>query len=261
LKNGDRVMATGRDLLKRRELLSDLRKQYPQTLSEYSLDVTVAAEREQLVRNLGALDILVNNAGYGLTGALEDLSEDQIRHQMEVNFFGTVLLTQACLPRLRESKGRIFNLSSVLGFMGLPLTSLYCASKFAIEGFSESLSLELDQHGVQVCLIQPGAFRTNFAKGLLWGARSLESRSPYRAQSEKYEQLQKRVMSESQTSDPQEVATTIVQLSLKKKMPLRVRCGKDAQASHLAKSLIPAGLFQIASQRVFRKAFSKDPQK
>ena len=118
-------------------------------------------------RGLVKLDALVNNAGYGLFGVFEELSEDLIRKQMEVNFFGCVLLTQALLPSIRATRGVILNLSSMLGFFAPPMSSLYCASKFAIEGWSESLHFELAPHGVRVVLIEPGSFNTQFGSNLM----------------------------------------------------------------------------------------------
>jgi NAD(P)-dependent dehydrogenase (short-subunit alcohol dehydrogenase family) len=200
----------------------------------------------------------VNNAGYGLSGALEDLSEEQVRMQMEVNFFGTVFLTQECLPLLRKSKGRIFNLSSAFGFVGFPLTSLYCASKFAIEGFSESLSHELSPLGVKVCVVEPGAYRTNFGTKMLWGAQSEDSKSPYFVQTTNYQRLQQKLTNRPNPPNPLEVAEKIVQLSNQKNVPLRVRCGKDSHATHIFKRLTPSQTFYNLSSRLYNKMFLKE---
>lgn len=117
------------------------------------------------VAKLGGIDILVNNAGYGLAGTLEELEEDEIDHAIETNLSGTIYVTKAALPALRESRGRIVNFSSMAGLVGLPGMSPYCAAKHAVEGFSESLSAELAPFGIKVTLIEPGGFRTNFFKG------------------------------------------------------------------------------------------------
>lgn len=133
------------------------------------LDVTdrkrIAPAVSEAIARLGGLDILVNNAGYGLAGALEELAEDEIDHVLETNLGGTIYTTRAALPALRESHGHIVNLSSVAGLIGLPGLSTYCAAKHAVEGLSESLSHELRPFGVRVMLVEPGAFRTNFASG------------------------------------------------------------------------------------------------
>src|SRR5262245_25417622 len=191
LRDGWQVIATMRGAEKRQALFSKELQQYGDQLAILLLDVTNAEER-RAVRDFikerfgGRLDCLVNNAGYGLFGAVEDLSEAQIRQQMEVNFFGLVLLTQILLPQLRQSRGRVINISSVLGFMAMPMSVMYCASKFAVEGFSEGLAYELEPHGVQVALVEPGAFRTNFAEKLTWGDKSSDTNSPYQKQTAAY---------------------------------------------------------------------------
>jgi NAD(P)-dependent dehydrogenase (short-subunit alcohol dehydrogenase family) len=133
------------------------------------LDVTdrkrIPAAVAEGVAKLGGIDILVNNAGYGLAGALEELEEDEIDHEIETNLGGTIYVTKAALPALRESRGRILNLSSMAGLVGLPGMSVYCAAKHGVEGLSESLSVELAPFGIKVTLIEPGGFSTNFLKG------------------------------------------------------------------------------------------------
>ncbi len=257
LANGDRVIATGRNITER-SIFSEEKALYGKNLIEMNLDVTDAKQRSHVIAQIESIDILVNNAGYGLSGALEDLSEEQIRMQMEVNFFGTVLLTQECLPLLRKSQGKIFNLSSAFGFVGFPLNSLYCASKFAIEGFSESLSHELASLGVKVCLVEPGAYRTNFGTKMLWGAQSENRQSPYFVQTKNFQRLQQKLMSRPNPPNPQEVADKILQMSLQKTMPLRVRCGKDAQATHFFKRVTPSQTFYNLSSRMYKKMFLKE---
>jgi NAD(P)-dependent dehydrogenase (short-subunit alcohol dehydrogenase family) len=258
LQNGDQVIATGRKLTSRSEILTDARNKFGKRLLELDLDVADSAQRAQVIAKLTSLDILINNAGYGLSGALEDLSENQIREQMEVNFFGTVFMTQGCLPLLRKSHGKIFNFSSAFGFVGFPLTSLYCASKFAIEGFSESLSHELAPHHVQVCLIEPGAYRTSFGSKMLWGERSLDPQSPYFLQTSNYQRLQDQLKTRENPPNPQDVADKIFHLANGKSLPMRVRCGKDAQATHFMKLFTPAQTFHQMSGRLYKKMFSKE---
>lgn len=179
LTNGDFVIASGRQLNSRPEIFENERVKYSRRFLEIEMDVTLADQVQQaaslIKQKLGHIDILINNAGFGLFGALEDIQDPEIRYQMEVNFFGTVSVTRAFLPMLRIARGKIFNFSSVFGFMGFPLTSLYCASKFAVEGLTESLRGELAPHGVQVCLIEPGGYRTNFGKNLSWSQADPDS--------------------------------------------------------------------------------------
>lgn len=260
LKNGDYVIATGRNLHSRQEVFSSERKSFSGKLIEVTMDVTDKGEVEKAVKEIetkcGSVDILVNNAGYGLFGALEDLKEEEIRYQMEVNFFGTVNVTKAFLPLLRKSKGKIFNFSSVFGFMGFPLTSLYCASKYAVEGLTESLRGELAPHGVQVCLIEPGGYRTNFGNSLAWSAPA--SNSVYTKQFNNYQKLRDKLASRPNPQSPTEVSDGILKLSMKSKLPMRKVYGKDGRASHFMKSLLPSTLFFCLMDSFFKKVFMKE---
>lgn len=131
------------------------------------LDVTdrkrIRPAVEEAVGRLGGLDILVNNAGYGLSGALEELQEDEIDHVIDTNLNGVIHTIRAALPALRDGGGHIVNMSSLAGMVGLPGLSTYCAAKFAVEGLSEALQRELEPFGIAVTAVAPGAFRTDFA--------------------------------------------------------------------------------------------------
>src|SRR3954471_419193 len=152
------------------------------------LDVTdaghVAAAGEEAARR--GLDALVNNAGIAVTGPLEYLPLDELRRQLEVNAVAQLAVTQACLPALRASRGRIVNMSSISGRMALPLYGPYAASKYALEALSDSLRLELRGTGVDVVLIEPGAIRTPIwergirAADALWDALPPVARERYR---------------------------------------------------------------------------------
>lgn len=256
LKNGDLVIATGRNLSERKDVFNIERQSFPGKLLEFSMDVTnmdqIEVVASQLETQLGGLDILINNAGYGLFGALEDLKDQEIRYQMEVNFFGTVNVTKTFLPMLRKNRGKIFNFSSVFGFMGFPLTSLYCASKYAVEGLTESLRGELAPHGVQVCLIEPGGYRTNFGNNLTWSGAS----TAYRLQFENYQKLRNKLASRKPQL-PTEVSSGILALSRKSKLPMRQVYGKDGRASHMMKRILPSGLYFQVMDMFFRKIFMR----
>lgn len=260
LRNGDYVIATGRNLHSRTDIFANERKSHADKFLEVTMDVTNKAEVEKAVKDIetkcGSVDILVNNAGYGLFGALEDLKEEEIRYQMEVNFFGTVNVTKAFLPLLRKSKGKIFNFSSVFGFMGFPLTSLYCASKYAVEGLTESLRGELAPHGVQVCLIEPGGYRTNFGNSLAWSTPS--STSVYTKQFNNYQKLREKLAARKNPQSPTEVSEGLLHLSLKSKLPMRKVFGKDGRASHFMKSFLPSTLFFVVMDSFFKKVFMKE---
>lgn len=256
LRDGDLVIATGRNLANRKEIFESERRQYPDRLVEISMDVTNKDEVAEAVKavtdKFGGVDVLINNAGYGLFGALEDLKEEEIRYQMEVNFFGTVNVTQAFLPLLRKNKGKIFNFSSVFGFMGFPLTSLYCASKFAVEGLTESLRGELAPHGVQVCLIEPGGYRTNFGSNLLWSIKGQDS--VYKLQFNNYKELHAKI-SKKKPQQPSEVSEGILALSKRSKLPMRKVFGQDGRLSHFLRRFLPSGFYFGLMDTVFKKMF------
>src|SRR4051812_26408145 len=126
-------------------------------------DASVAAVVREVLDRAGRIDVLVNNAGVGVSGAAEESSIEQARVLFETNVFGSMRLTRAVLPYMREQgSGRIINISSVLGFMPAPFMALYAASKHAIEGYSESLDHEVREHGVRVLLVEPAYTRTAF---------------------------------------------------------------------------------------------------
>jgi NAD(P)-dependent dehydrogenase (short-subunit alcohol dehydrogenase family) len=142
------------------------------------LDVTQPATMPALVREVidgfGHIDVLVNNAGYGLFGAVEELDDAESRRVIETNFFGTLNMIRAVLPHFRARRqGHIVNISSISGLIGMAGVGLYCASKFAVTGLSESLARELAPFGVRVTVVAPGGFRTNFAGGSMALAKNL----------------------------------------------------------------------------------------
>lgn len=132
-------------------------------VSVVRMDVTDKASIEAAIAGAGRIDVLLNNAGYGTLGALEFAPEEVIRQQMEVNFFGVIAVTRAVLPAMRAQRsGVIINVSSMGGRLVFPFSTLYHASKFAIEGLTESLQYELNPLGIRTKLIEPGGYKTDF---------------------------------------------------------------------------------------------------
>jgi len=257
LERGWTVVATMRNLNERGSLFAGELQKYPDRLHLLSLDVTNERERKEAVEfvrtRFKRLDVLINNAGYGQFGALEDITEAQLRRQFEVNFFGTVFLTRDLLPILRESRGRIINLSSVAGTIGLPVSGAYCSSKFALEGLSESLYYELKPLGVQVCLVEPGRHRTSFSQNMEWGEKSRQPESPYRRMTESYLN-RKSQLSERVVVSQENVVRLVVKLAESKQMPLRVSIGMDAWATRLIQALLPKRLQTTLLSLVWKKA-------
>jgi NAD(P)-dependent dehydrogenase (short-subunit alcohol dehydrogenase family) len=163
LQAGDKVVATAR----RPQQVADLADKYQELALALALDVTdqasVDAAVEQALARFGRVDVLVNNAGYGLAGAIEEATEAEYMPVFETNVFGLIRVTRALLPQFRKQRaGNIVNLSSVAGLIGSPGWGYYNASKFAVNGFSEALAAELAPLGVQVTIVEPGPFRTDF---------------------------------------------------------------------------------------------------
>jgi NAD(P)-dependent dehydrogenase (short-subunit alcohol dehydrogenase family) len=209
------------------------------------LDVTDPAQRAAVAAAAaGGLDCLINNAGYGLYGPLEALDDDQIRRQIATNLEAPILLTRDLLPALRRSRGRVINISSVLGFIGTPFMTIYSASKHGVSGFSEALRLELAPHGVQVCAVEPGRHNTGFNARLDHPMPAADS--PYRS---KYDQAMRRraalgeVPPERAAEIGGRTADRLLRLAESRRMPARLRLGTDSKAVFWVKRLIPAALF------------------
>ncbi|MGO4612601.1 SDR family NAD(P)-dependent oxidoreductase [Nocardia sp. 2YAB30] len=162
LAEGDRVVATARDPKAMTELAHDRLTVLPLDIRERE---SVIATVDKAFALMGTIEVIVNNAGYGLVGAVEELTEDQIRDQMDTNFYGALWVSQAAVPYLRaQGSGHIVQISTVGAVGSLPLFSMYNASKWALEGFSASLADELRPFGVSVTLAQMGGFDTDWAK-------------------------------------------------------------------------------------------------
>jgi len=181
LAAGDRVAATARDT----STLDDLVSEHGDAVLPIELDLTDHDSAFAAVRyaheRLGRLDVVVNNAGYGTSGAIEEFTEEQARRQIEVNLFGALWVTQAALPFLREQRsGWIVQVSSIGGLAAFPLTGIYHASKWGLEGFSETLRLEVEPFGIKVLMVEPSGFRTD------WAGSSMERTEPIEA----YQQIE-----------------------------------------------------------------------
>ncbi|RED22617.1 NADP-dependent 3-hydroxy acid dehydrogenase YdfG [Flavobacterium cutihirudinis] len=165
LEKGYKVAATARNI----DTLADLKAQYGDAILPLKLDVNNRSESfavvEKVQKHFGTIDILINNAGYALNGAVEEATEQEARDQFETNFFGTLWLTQAVLPIMRKQQnGHIIQVSSILGIATLPIIGLYNASKFAVEGLTETLASEVKQFGINVTLVEPNGYVTD-----IWG--------------------------------------------------------------------------------------------
>ncbi|MGN6560855.1 MAG: SDR family oxidoreductase [Candidatus Nitrosocosmicus sp.] len=170
-QNGYITYATMRDLKKSKKI-EKIAHENNLSIKIVEMDVdkdeSVKKAIENIIDKNGQIDILVNNAGYGLFGALEDITLSEIKNQFETNVFGVIRVTQNVLPMMRSQRnGIIINISSISGLVGIPCQSVYVATKFAVEGLSESISYELEPLGIKVILIEPGPINTEFVQDLI----------------------------------------------------------------------------------------------
>jgi len=224
---GDKVAATSR----KAENLAYLAAFPQENVLALGLDlsnsVAVNTAVNTVIEKFGTIHVLVNNAGYGQFGAIEELSDDDIRLQMEANVYGPLYAIRAALPAMKNNKNsHIINLSSIAGLAAAPGMGMYNASKFALEGLSEALALEVKPLGVQVTLIEPGGVRTDFAGESLQqpGLGFIDDYEETRGKTGRYF-LQ---INGNQVSDPVKVAKVIVDLANKPDAPLRLVLGTDA---------------------------------
>lgn len=191
-------------------------------------DASIRNSIKRIERENERIDVLINNAGYGLVGAFEDLSVEEIKSQFETNFFGVIRLTQQVLPIMRKQKsGIIVNVSSGAGRIGFPGMSAYVSSKFALEGLSESMSYELEPFGIKVVIIEPGVIRTNFKKNSLMSKKSLDnsSISPYSSIIQKIDSSISSIIEHA--TPPEEVANAIMLAITSNNLELRYLVGND----------------------------------
>ncbi|HZG61833.1 MAG TPA: oxidoreductase [Anoxybacillus sp.] len=239
---GYRVLASMRDLDNRERLESAAKKAgVTDRIEIVQLDVTDFSAAETVIQDVidryGRIDLLVNNAGYAAGGFTEELAIEEWQRQFETNFFGLVAVTKAVLPVMRELRnGKIVNISSISGRIGFPSMGPYVASKFAVEGFSESLRLEMLPYGVHVVLIEPGSYKTDiWSKGL--GAATINPNSPYVIE---MKAILKYVNQVADTAPaPDEVIQQIVQVAKSPYPKLRYPVGKGVKLGMVLKNVLP----------------------
>ena len=236
LKRGDKVIATARSLAD----LDDLVKEFGNSVLPLQLDVTNREQCFSVVnkasKHFDKLDVVINNAGYGLFGTIEETSEQEARDQFETNVFGTLWITQAVIPVMRnQGKGHIIQLSSILGLVSIPILGIYNASKSAVEAISESLATEIKGFGISTTIIEPAGYNTE------WGGKS----AAHSKSIDLYDGLKKTVFSnftEDKLGNPEATAKAILKVVDAENPPLRIFFGNagfpmisQAYADRLAK--------------------------
>ncbi|MFL6380307.1 MAG: SDR family oxidoreductase [Nitrososphaeraceae archaeon] len=236
-RNGYNTYATMRKIEGKTNQITYIAKNENLPLKVLQLDVdndkSVLDAINRIVTEYGSIDVIVNNAGYALVGALEQTSTEEIKAQFETNFFGAVRVTQTVIPVMREQRsGRIVNIISMGGRIAIPLDSIYHATKFALEGLSESIQYELEPFGIKVILVEPGAVGSNFWKNWRMAAKasnSSDNNNDYLL----YRQIENNMLEsfkkmEQNAIHPSEVAKMILQAVTSDNPDFRYVIGKDA---------------------------------
>jgi NAD(P)-dependent dehydrogenase (short-subunit alcohol dehydrogenase family) len=226
LAAGDRVVGTVRTEAARAAFAAIARDRAIAMILDVTDEAAVHATVAAAEKLTGGIDILANNAGYGLVGGVEEASMAEIKAQFEVNVFGAVAVTQAILPFMRARKaGHILMVTSVSGLVGWPSLGIYSGSKFALEGIGETLAQEVAPLGIKVTMIEPGGFKTEFAKGSrVHTARLIDDYDPTVGQS-------RRILAEhagDEKGDPAKAAQAILTVVAEPSPPLRLLLGADA---------------------------------
>jgi len=234
LAAGDRVVATARS----RQTLVDTLGPDADNLLSLALDVTrpdqVQAAVDAALARFGRIDVLVNNAGYGHLSVFEESTAADAQAQYDTNVFGLMHVTRAVLPAMRAQRsGRIFNISSVGGIVGGESGTLYCASKFAVEGFSESLAGEVRRFGIHVTVVEPGFFRTDFLEptSVRHASHAIDDYAQVAADLKAFYDARSR----NQAGDPLRLGQALVTLANAERPPVRWCAGTDALAMVQAK--------------------------
>ncbi len=229
LQAGDRVVATARKLGQLQDTFAGIA---PERIALIELDVANEAQAApavaQAVERFGRIDVLVNNAAYGLLGRLEEVSNADIAQQFAVNVHGVLHMLRAVLPAMRRQRGgHIMNISSIAGLTGFDGASVYCASKYAIEGLTASLALEVAPFGIHVTAVEPGFFRTEFLdpSSVRYGATAIDDYTVHGSVEQAYGAYKGK-----QLGDPVKLAAAVVKLAALDAPPRQFLAGSDALA-------------------------------
>ncbi len=253
-RRGWRVLATMRDLPRRGRLEDAARAAGVLDRIEFiALDVTdneqIAAVAASIATRPSPLDAIVNNAGFAMAGFSEDVLDAELRRQFDTNFFGAAAVTRAFLPLMRrQGSGHIVMISSISGRMGFPGVGSYSASKFAMEGWAETLRLEMKPLGVQVVLVEPGSFETDiWTRNAIFSARAQDANSPNAARTER---LLNSREARKLKANPQVVADGIAAILDDPRPRLRHVFGRDAKVGLWLKRLLPSKMLEWVLIRV-----------
>lgn len=204
----------------------------------------------ELIQQAGKIDILINNAGVGITGPLEETPIEETHYAMQVNLYGPMQVINAVLPYMRKQKeGRILNITSIAGYMGLPYRGIYSASKGALGVITETYRLELRSFGIEMCSVAPGDFATNIAAGRYHAP--VREDSPYKEiYSESLKMMDKHV---DDGSDPKEMADAVYKILQKRKLKVHYKVGDSLQKlSTILKRILPDTVYEKMLARHYK---------
>jgi len=255
------VIATMRNLAKKDALEKQLSNVGVEAVIK-QLDVNDKASIQKTIDDVkqafGRLDVLINNAGHLIVGSFEDTSDDECRNQMETNFFGLLNVTRSALPLLRDTKNaKIINMSSIAGLSGTPLMGAYNASKWAVEGFSESLRHELSKFDVQVVNIEPGAFKTEILDQNLQFSEGLNN------QESPYHHFSKSFITNFQDhakkfgGDPNDVVKLVEKIIDSKKPSFRNIIGKGTKLRYYIQRFLPFSIYEVIVKLYLNRSAAK----
>lgn len=239
-RNGYKVYATARDLSKEGVVeINEIAKKENLDIKWLVLDVTNDKQIEEAFKEIDSLDILVNNAGYGMVGFVESFSSNDLITQIDTNLVGIHRMFKNALPLLKQSKGRIINVASIAGKVTYPRYGIYSASKFAVEGYTEALRMEMNMLGIQVALIEPGTFSTGFSKRIVKGKEIENKYDDGDPNNDLPPAIQNMLGIFRKTANPQKVADRIFRISQMKRMPFHNYVGRDAKIIMFFRKLLP----------------------
>ena len=251
---GHIVWATMRDISKKGPLEDELAMRKAQAVIR-ELDVTklstIKGVIEEIQKTHSQIDVLINNAGYGIAGFFEDLNEEEIRGQMEVNFFGVQNVCRAVIPLMRKrAQGKIVNISSIAGQVASPCLGAYNASKWALEAFSESLYFELGLFGISVCLVEPGSYPTNiFTQNAHYAKNFNNVQSPYFSLNQKLKDLSQNAIRKLK-KNPDDVARLIENIVNNPRPQLRYVSDFASLSRMMAQKILPSKLTAYIFRRL-----------
>lgn len=259
LTEGYRVAATSRQVTELAKAVGADKTSFLPLAVNLTDETSVKKSIADTVNHFGAIDVIVNNAGYGLAGALEELTDAEARANFDVNVFGTLNVLRHALPYLREQRsGHIFNIASVGGFTGgFPGFGIYCATKFAVHGLTESLAYEIKEFGLYATLVLPGYFRTNF---LTSSSLSLPQHEiPEYTSVRDVQNMHTNEYNGQQSGNPDKAADVLIKVAGMQEPPIHVFLGADAYQFAEAKMNAVKNDMELVKQWATATGFEKEP--